>query len=317
MRAGLIIFALLGGVARASLLVKRSGNASVAAAADPVVSNKTEAPVAGKTNGTGAIPALAIGCNMNASVQSFMVGGATLPNRPPGYRSAWDDCGGAGASATERMRTIAAGIKGFAKPTRKRRHAAQDAGRVQAMKPGKATRYTKPQEAFKAAGDARSTAATALDKYGHGASLLHRSVNTTGSDAINSSVVSVANKTATTNGTMMIPSLAIGCNMNASVQSFMLAGAVLPNRPPGYRSAWDDCGGAGASATERMRTIAAGIKGFAKPVRKTRHAAQDAGKVEAFKPGTATRYTTPAEAFKAAGDGHNTAATALDKYGVH
>merc|ERR1719199_1106979 len=24
-------------------------------------------------------------------------------------------------------------------------------------------------------------------------------------------------------------------------------------RPPGYRNAWDDCGGAGASATERMR----------------------------------------------------------------
>ena len=35
---------------------------------------------------------------------------------------------------------------------------------------------------------------------------------------------------------------------------------------PGYRNAWDDCGGIGASATERMRTIAAKIKGWAKPL---------------------------------------------------
>eukprot|EP00971_Amphidinium_carterae_P070499 1394502-Amphidinium_carterae.2 len=27
----------------------------------------------------------------------------------------------------------------------------------------------------------------------------------------------------------------------------------LPTCNPGYRSAWDDCGGVGASATERMR----------------------------------------------------------------
>ena len=37
-----------------------------------------------------------------------------------------------------------------------------------------------------------------------------------------------------------------------------------PARPPNYRSAWDDCGGVGASATERMRTIASKIKGWAK-----------------------------------------------------
>ena len=48
-----------------------------------------------------------------------------------------------------------------------------------------------------------------------------------------------------------------------------------PARPPGYRNAWDDCGGVGASATERMRTIASKIKGWAKPLPFIRHAAQD------------------------------------------
>merc|ERR550537_650119 len=51
-------------------------------------------------------------------------------------------------------------------------------------------------------------------------------------------------------------------------------------RPPNYRSAWDDCGGVGASATERMRTIASKIKGWAKPLPFVRHAAQDCGKVD-------------------------------------
>merc|ERR1719215_1230021 len=50
-----------------------------------------------------------------------------------------------------------------------------------------------------------------------------------------------------------------------------------PVRPPGYRSAWDDCGGIGASATERTRTIAAKIKGWTKPLPFVRHAAQDCG----------------------------------------
>mmetsp|Transcript_100063 Transcript_100063/g.322547 ORF Transcript_100063/g.322547 Transcript_100063/m.322547 type:complete len:92 (-) Transcript_100063:161-436(-) len=44
---------------------------------------------------------------------------------------------------------------------------------------------------------------------------------------------------------------------------------------PGYRAAWDDCGGIGASATERTRAIAAKIKGWAKPLPFIRHAAQD------------------------------------------
>merc|ERR1719278_2124998 len=50
-----------------------------------------------------------------------------------------------------------------------------------------------------------------------------------------------------------------------------------PARMPGYRAAWDDCGGVGASATERMRSIAAKIKGWAKPLPFVRHAAQDCG----------------------------------------
>merc|ERR1719377_403962 len=53
-----------------------------------------------------------------------------------------------------------------------------------------------------------------------------------------------------------------------------------PARPPNYRSAWDDCGGVGASATERMRSIASKIKGWAKPLPFVRHAAQDCTKAD-------------------------------------
>merc|ERR1719313_1638653 len=58
-------------------------------------------------------------------------------------------------------------------------------------------------------------------------------------------------------------------------------------QPPGYRSAWEDCGGAGASATDRLRSMDASIKGFAKQVEFKRHAAQDCGKVKpnGLKPG--------------------------------
>ena len=64
-------------------------------------------------------------------------------------------------------------------------------------------------------------------------------------------------------------------------------------KPPGYRSAWDDCGGVGASATERMRTIASKIKGWAKPLPFVRHAAQDCGKVakSGTKPGPGAAAT--------------------------
>mmetsp|Transcript_78203 Transcript_78203/g.242873 ORF Transcript_78203/g.242873 Transcript_78203/m.242873 type:complete len:160 (-) Transcript_78203:93-572(-) len=51
------------------------------------------------------------------------------PRRMPGYRSAWDDCGGVGASDTEKMRVVAAKIKGWAKPLPFKRHAAQDCNR--------------------------------------------------------------------------------------------------------------------------------------------------------------------------------------------
>ena len=68
-----------------------------------------------------------------------------------------------------------------------------------------------------------------------------------------------------------------------------------PARPPGYRAAWDDCGGIGASATERMRTIAAKIKGWAKPLPFVRHAAQDCGMKDktGTKPGPNKRINYP------------------------
>merc|ERR1719263_2263500 len=72
------------------------------------------------------------------------------------------------------------------------------------------------------------------------------------------------------------------------------ANDTLPDRMPGYRAAWDDCGGAGASNTWRMRSIAAKIKGFAKPRRFIRNAAQDAGRVDpsGTKPGPGSRTQT-------------------------
>merc|ERR1719265_1192276 len=48
------------------------------------------------------------------------------PEKPPGYRSAWDDCHGVGASANERMRTLAAKIKGWAMPQPPQRNAIFD-----------------------------------------------------------------------------------------------------------------------------------------------------------------------------------------------
>merc|ERR1719443_2576200 len=87
-----------------------------------------------------------------------------------------------------------------------------------------------------------------------------------------------------------------------------------------YRNAWDDCGGNGASATERMRSIAASIKGFAQPEPFKAHAAQDCGKVDAsgLKAGVRVDGETPvfpgAAVTKAASDGLMTAAGALEKY---
>merc|ERR1719262_1745304 len=90
-----------------------------------------------------------------------------------------------------------------------------------------------------------------------------------------------------------------------------------PGRAPGYRSAWDDCGGVGASATERMRTIAAKIKGWAKPLPFVRHAAQDCGSVDSTGtkagPGAQIIYPGP-ETLESARAGLEKAAHTLEKY---
>merc|ERR1719262_345487 len=92
-----------------------------------------------------------------------------------------------------------------------------------------------------------------------------------------------------------------------------------PARPPGYRNAWDDCGGKGASATERMRSIAASIKGFAKEVPFVRHAGQDCNGVDPAgqKPGPATGIVYPGpKTWQAATNGLMTADLALEKFGA-
>mmetsp|Transcript_3088 Transcript_3088/g.7888 ORF Transcript_3088/g.7888 Transcript_3088/m.7888 type:complete len:145 (+) Transcript_3088:63-497(+) len=78
------------------------------------------------------------------------------------------------------------------------------------------------------------------------------------------------------------------------------AAATADAKPPGYRAAWDDCGGVGASATERMRTIAATIKGWAKPLPFVRNAAQDCGSAAAFKPGPGEQVNYPGPEITAA-----------------
>merc|ERR1719316_2391616 len=96
------------------------------------------------------------------------------------------------------------------------------------------------------------------------------------------------------------------------------AGETKMAQPPGYRSAWEDCGGASASATDRLRSMAASIKGFAKQVEFKRHAAQDCGKVKpnGLKPGPGNKMVYPGPSiFKAATDGLMTASGALEKYG--
>ena len=85
---------------------------------------------------------------------------------------------------------------------------------------------------------------------------------------------------------------------------------------PGYRSAWEDCGGIGASATERMRSIAARIKGWAKPLPFVRHAAQDCGsKQTGTEPGAANQVNYPGPEIPAAARaGLKRAADTLAKY---
>merc|ERR1719395_398543 len=91
-----------------------------------------------------------------------------------------------------------------------------------------------------------------------------------------------------------------------------------PARPPGYRNAWDDCGGAGASATERMRGIAATVKGFAKDVPFVRHAGQDCGQLgeAGLSPGPGQRIAYPGPAvWQSATDGIAVAEKAERAYG--
>merc|ERR1711974_593615 len=86
---------------------------------------------------------------------------------------------------------------------------------------------------------------------------------------------------------------------------------------PGYRNAWEDCGGVGASATERMRTIAAKIKGWAKPLPFVRHAAQDCGSLDkaGTKPGPGESVVYPGpETLEAARAGLEKAGTTLKEY---
>eukprot|EP00408_Alexandrium_pacificum_P054018 CAMPEP_0171238320 /NCGR_PEP_ID=MMETSP0790-20130122/43413_1 /TAXON_ID=2925 /ORGANISM="Alexandrium catenella, Strain OF101" /LENGTH=152 /DNA_ID=CAMNT_0011704683 /DNA_START=55 /DNA_END=513 /DNA_ORIENTATION=+ len=90
-----------------------------------------------------------------------------------------------------------------------------------------------------------------------------------------------------------------------------------PARMPGYRAAWDDCGGSGASATERMRGIAAKIKGWAKPLPFMRHAAQDCGAKDktGTVPGPNSRVNYPGpEVPAAAREGLQKAEDTLAKY---
>ena len=98
--------------------------------------------------------------------------------------------------------------------------------------------------------------------------------------------------------------------------NFATAAGAGPGKPPGYRNAWDDCGGVGASATERMRTIAAKIKGWAKPLPFVRHAAQDCGsKVTGTEPGPGAMVIYPAPVtLSTAREGLETAAATLAKY---
>merc|ERR1712084_57357 len=89
------------------------------------------------------------------------------------------------------------------------------------------------------------------------------------------------------------------------------------DREAGFRNAWDDCGGVCASATERMRTIAARIKGWAKPLPFVRHAAQDCGNKDGSgtDPGPGQRVNYPGPEIPAAArEGLDRAAETLKKY---
>merc|ERR1719284_1278291 len=93
--------------------------------------------------------------------------------------------------------------------------------------------------------------------------------------------------------------------------------ATVAGKAPGYRNAWDDCGGVGASATERMRIIAAKIKGWAKPLPFVRHAAQGCGSTDksGLVPGPGEQVVYPGpEIGEATRAGLDKAAETLAKY---
>merc|ERR1740130_1437294 len=108
-------------------------------------------------------------------------------------------------------------------------------------------------------------------------------------------------------------------SVNNNAKFAVSAQGSAPARPPNYRAAWDDCGGVGASATERMRSIAAKIKGWAKPLPFVHHAAQDCGSGAVNPsglvagPGTLVIYPGP-ETLKKLRDGKAKAAATLAKY---
>merc|ERR1719428_128663 len=106
--------------------------------------------------------------------------------------------------------------------------------------------------------------------------------------------------------------------VDTDTQFAISADATKEGKPPGYRAAWDDCGGIGASATERMRTIAAKIKGWAKPLPFVRNAAQDCdikGMSTGTVPGPGARIVYPGpEIHEAMREGLDKAAETLEKY---
>merc|ERR1719321_2631016 len=112
---------------------------------------------------------------------------------------------------------------------------------------------------------------------------------------------------------LLVSASAVDVFLARQAPKFATAGGA--GRPTGYRNAWDDCGGVGASATERMRTIAAEIKGWAKPLPFVRHAAQDCGiDPSGTKPGPVEARIFPAPAVvKSAEDGLATAAETQEK----
>mmetsp|Transcript_23577 Transcript_23577/g.67073 ORF Transcript_23577/g.67073 Transcript_23577/m.67073 type:complete len:143 (+) Transcript_23577:2-430(+) len=90
-------------------------------------------------------------------------------------------------------------------------------------------------------------------------------------------------------------------SVNSDAKFAVSAQDADPARMPGERFAWDDCGGVGASKTERMRTIAAKIKGWAKPLPFVRHAAQDCGsKTTGTEPGPGKQINYPGPEIPAA-----------------